>query len=125
MSNSHSLISLGILALTQVVSGAPGGATAASNFKHCVQLEVPVPVIATNYNYTMPRVDSTIDAIDWTVNVTTWSSLSASERVTDAVRVNCTFGISAQLCVPSRKGTKADILQIATPGLGFDKRSVR
>ena len=124
MSNSQSLVSLGILALARVVSGTPDGAPTASNFKHCVQLEVPVPVIATNYRYTMPRVDSNIDAIDWTVNVTTWSSLSASERVTGPVPVDRTFGISAQLCVPSRKGPKADILQIATPGLGFDKRSV-
>jgi hypothetical protein len=125
MSNSHSLISLGILALTQAVLGAPGGANATSNFKHCVQLEVPVPVIATNYHYTMPRVDSNIDAIDWTVNVTTWSSLKASERVTGPVPVDRTFDISAQLCVPSHKGTKADILQIATHGLGFDKRCVK
>jgi hypothetical protein len=124
MNSPHALISLGILALTRVVSGDPGRATTTSNFKHCVQLEVPVPVIATNYHYAMPRVDSNIDAIDWTVNVTTWSSPSASERVTGPVPVNRTFSISAQLCVPSRKGTKADVLQIATHGLGFDKRSV-
>jgi len=40
------------------------------------------------------------------------------------VQVNQTFSIFAQLCVPTADGgaNKADILQIATAGLGFDRR---
>lgn len=70
----------------------------------------------------MPRVDSSIDAIDWTVNVTTWSTKSAKDRVIGKVDINCTFTINAQLCFPPQMGAKSDILQIATPGNGFDKR---
>ncbi|KAL2170679.1 hypothetical protein VTG60DRAFT_4521 [Thermothelomyces hinnuleus] len=122
INNIRSLVSvlLGVLVLAQVVASASGGA--ASSFKQCVQLEVPVPVVATNQNYSMPRVDSSIDAIDWTVNVTTWSTPDAAARIINPVHINSTFRISAQLCVPSKKGPKANILQIATHGLGFDKR---
>lgn len=117
----HSLVLLsGVLALSQVVASALSPAT-----KQCVQLEVPVPVVATNRHYSMPRVDSNIDAIDWTVNVTTWSEPSAENRTIRLLPINSTFKISAQLCVPLQRGAKANVLQIATPGLGFDKRSVR
>lgn len=120
MSNMRSLVLLsGVLALSQIVASALAPAT-----KQCVQLEVPVPVIATNRHYSMPRVDSNIDAIDWTVNVTTWSEPSAEDRSMRLLPINSTFKISAQLCVPLQRGAKANILQIATPGLGFDKRSV-
>ena len=118
----HSLVFLGVLALCRVAAGTP--AKPETSTKQCVQLEVPIPVLATNYHYTMPRVDSNIDAIDWTVNVTTWSTPSAAERVIAPVPVNRTFKINVQLCVPRQRGVKADILQIGTHGLGFDKRSV-
>jgi hypothetical protein len=78
-------------------------------------------VVATNYHYDQPRVDSSIDAMDWTVNVTTWSSSNFTTRITGRVDINKTYDIGAQLCVPSRKTSKAGILQIATPGLGFGK----
>ncbi|GAB1320930.1 AB hydrolase-1 domain-containing protein [Madurella fahalii] len=112
-------ISLGVLALTGAAASAPTGS--ATTIKQCVQLEVPIPVVATNTHFIMPQVDSTTDAIDWAVNVTTWSTLEA-ERVVGPVPVDRTFRINAQLCVPSQKGAKAEILQIATHGLGFDKR---
>ncbi|SPQ25745.1 5462d2cc-03d4-4597-83d1-91a8153b4de2 [Thermothielavioides terrestris] len=118
MSNIRSIVSFSaLLALSQA-----GSSAAATVTKQCVQLEVPVPVVATNRRYSMPRVESTIDAIDWTVTVTTWSTPSAMDRVTGLYPVNSTFRINAQLCVPPRNGAKSDILQIATPGLGFDKR---
>lgn len=116
MSNTHFLVLLGALVLAQIVAATTSGA--AITFKQCVQLEVPVPVVAINQNYSMPRVDSNIDAIDWTVNFTTWST---TPHIFNSVNINNTFTISAQLCVPSQKGPKADILQIATHGLGFDK----
>ena len=118
----HSLVSFGVLALFRLAAGTP--AEVETSTKQCVQLEVPIPVLATNYHYTMPRVDSNIDAIDWTVNVTTWSTPSAADRVTAPVPIDRTFKINAQLCFPRQRGAKADILQIGTHGLGFDKRSV-
>lgn len=115
----HSLAYLsGVLALGRLAMSTPSTAT-----KQCIQLEVPVPVVAINHKYSMPRVDSTIDAIDWTVNVTTWSEQKMNHTL-DLYPINSTFKISAQLCAPSQKGVKADILQLATSGLGFDKRSV-
>ncbi|KXX73987.1 hypothetical protein MMYC01_209023 [Madurella mycetomatis] len=113
-------VTLGALALARIAVGAP--AETAATTKRCVQLEVPVPIVATNHHYIMPRVDNNIDAVNWAINVTTWSTPVAAERVTGPVLVDSTFNINAQLCVPSRKGTKAEILQIATHGLGFDKR---
>ncbi|KAL2177339.1 uncharacterized protein P884DRAFT_299750 [Thermothelomyces heterothallicus CBS 202.75] len=70
----------------------------------------------------MPRVDSSIDAIDWTGNVTTWSTPDAAARTIGPVHINSPFRVGAQLCVSSKKGPKAEILQIATHGVGFDKR---
>lgn len=89
--------------------------------EQCVQLEVPVPVTATNYHYALPRVDNNIDAVDWIWNLTTWSHQAPDGHVTGPVPVNTTFTISAQLCVPPQR-SKSDILQIATHGIGFDKR---
>ncbi len=120
MTNTLHVVSLGALALAPMVVGALGSTTTT---KQCVQLEVSIPVVATNYHYTMPRVDSSIDAIDWTLNVTTWSTPNATVRITNPVPVNRTFSVSAQLCVPSQRSTKSNILQIAAHGNGFDRRS--
>lgn len=85
-------------------------------------MEVPLPINATNYFYDLPRVDSNIDVVDWIWDVTTWSHGDVSStRVTGVNPVNTTFTISAKLCVPPH-GEKSDILQIATHGIGFDKR---
>lgn len=100
-------------------SAAP--APAAPLSKQCVQLEVPLLVTANNSEFDLPRVDSNIDAVDWVWDLTTWSHGGENGRVTGVIPVNETFTISAQLCVPPQ-GTKADILQIATHGIGFDKR---
>ena len=116
------LVSLGGLTLAPAAAGSP--ARSATISKQCVQLQVPVPVVATNYLYAVPRVDSNIDAVNWTVNVTTWSAPNATERIRGRKLVDDMFSISAQLCVPLQKGPRANILQIATQGLGFDKRSV-
>ncbi|KAK0756321.1 hypothetical protein N5P37_011236 [Trichoderma harzianum] len=115
------LVSFGALVLASTTASTPTGSATTTTTKLCVQLQIPVHVVATNYHYDQPRVDSSIDAIDWTVNVTTWSSSNFTERITERVDVNKTFNIGAQLCVPSRKTSKAGILQIATPGLGFGK----
>ncbi|EHK49886.1 uncharacterized protein TrAtP1_007736 [Trichoderma atroviride] len=121
MSGLLPLVSLGALTLASTALSAPAGSTTASTTKQCVQLQIPVPVVATNYHYDQPQVDSSIDAMDWTVNVTTWSSSNFTARITGRVDINKIYNIGAQLCVPSQKTSKAGILQIATPGLGFGK----
>ncbi|KAL7925177.1 Alpha/Beta hydrolase protein [Trichoderma austrokoningii] len=114
MSSILPLVSFGALALASAIPSA-------SITKLCVQLQIPVHVVATNYHYDQPRVDSSIDAMDWTVNVTTWSGSNFTARITERVDIKKTYDIGAQLCVPSKKTSKAGILQIATPGLGFGK----
>jgi len=37
--------------------------------KNCVQLQVPVHVAATNSKYRTLRIDSTIDAVEWTLDL--------------------------------------------------------
>ncbi|KAK0629529.1 hypothetical protein B0T17DRAFT_189144 [Bombardia bombarda] len=106
-----------VLALGRIVAGA-----ATTSFKQCVELNVSVPVVATNHFFIQPRVDSTIDAVDWQQNTTTWSTPSAKDRIISENHINQNFSIHAQLCIPSQKGLKAGILQLATHGLGFDKR---
>jgi len=93
----------------------------ASTTKLCVELDLPVPVVVTNPHFDQPRVDSSIDAIDWTVNVTTRTTVQTVEYY---VNISKMYSINAQLCVPAQKTSKSDILQIATQGLAFDKRSV-
>ncbi|KKP00388.1 hypothetical protein THAR02_07517 [Trichoderma harzianum] len=91
------LVSFGALVLASTTASTPTGAATTTTTKLCVQLQIPVHVVATNYHYDQPRVDSSIDAMDWTVNVTTWSSSNFTERITERVDVNKTFNIGAQL----------------------------
>ncbi|KAM0486963.1 hypothetical protein ACHAPX_000230 [Trichoderma viride] len=121
MSGLLPLVSIGALTLASTALSAPTASDTVAATKQCVQLQIPVPVVATNYHYDQPQVDSSIDAIDWTVNVTTWSSSNFTARITGPVKIKKTYNIGAQLCVPSQKTSKAGILQIATPGLGFGK----
>lgn len=90
--------------------------------KRCVELQVPVPVNAINHHYNnTPRFDSTIDAVQWAVNFTTWSTNTSN---TGTLPVNRTFNINVQLCFPEQTDAKDSTLHIATHGLGFDKRFV-
>ncbi|KAK3395298.1 hypothetical protein B0H63DRAFT_386992 [Podospora didyma] len=122
MANIIRLAALGALALAQFAAATPVDSVAPTVTKQCVQLQVTVPVNATNLHYEIPRVDSSIDAIDWTLNVTVYNTKNSSERVTGPYPVNRSFYVNAQLCVPSVKSPKSQILQIATQGLGYDKR---
>lgn len=120
MSNMLNLVSFGTLALVPLAVGA----TSTIVTRQCVQLQVPVPIVANNSHYEQPQINSTIDAINWTLNTTTWSTKNATLRRTGPVLVKDTFMVSAQLCVPLQKTTKSSILHIATQGRGFDKRLV-
>lgn len=89
--------------------------------KECIQLDIPLRINAKNHRYAYPRVDSNIDAVDWVWNLTTWSHGTPADHITGVIPINDTFTISTQLCVPPQ-GAKSDILQLATHGIGFDKR---
>lgn len=109
------------VALIMCAQSSAAPAPTAPLSKQCVQLEVPLLITANNSQFDLPRVDSNIDAVGWVWDLTTWSHRSENGRVNDVISVNDTFTISAQLCVPPQ-GNKSDILQIATHGIGFDKR---
>ena len=124
MKNVLSLVSFGFLALTSTAASAPtasASARSATPARYCVHLQIPVHVVTTNTHYNQPRVDSNLDAIDWTVKTTTWN-FNWNVQANGTKHVDEIFGINAQLCVPSQKTKKSSILQIATAGQGFDKR---
>jgi hypothetical protein len=126
MCHTVSLLAVGLLALARTASTAPAEPSKTTTAKQCIDLEVSVPVEAYQWRYDQPHVDSNIDAMDWTVNVTTHSALNFTERHNgeNKIHIKKTFKISAKLCVPSHKNTKSSILHIASPGQAFDKRLV-
>ncbi|KAF5534097.1 alpha beta-hydrolase [Fusarium phyllophilum] len=96
----------------------PALATPTGHSKSCVQLQIPVTASANNTRYNCVKVESNIDLVGFVWDTSTWSHANRSAEV---VPVHGTYSISAQLCIPA-DGKKSDILQIATHGLGFDKR---
>lgn len=116
-----SLIVVGAILLLNRAKRTLAAPTTAGFLKECVQLDIPLPINATNYHYAYPRVDSNIDAVDWVWNLTTWSHGASEDHMTGVIPINDTFIISAQLCIPAQ-GAKSNILQLATHGIGFDKR---
>jgi hypothetical protein len=88
--------------------------------RQCIQLEIPVKVDVTATKWLQPRVESTIDAVEWVSELSTWSS--PTQRDIGDLVVNDTFKISGQLCIPSGGGARSNVLQIATHGAGFDSR---
>ncbi|KAK0387646.1 hypothetical protein NLU13_3891 [Sarocladium strictum] len=99
------LLSAGLLAFASITSSAHTGSAQTATSKKCIDLEISVPVKADQWRYDQPRIDSNIDAMDWTKH-----------------HIEEIFTISAKLCIPSRKSSKSNILQIASPGQAFDKR---
>lgn len=99
----------------------PALATPTGHAKNCVQLQIPVTASANNTRYNSVKVESNIDLVDFVWDTSTWSHANRSTQVHP---VHGTYSISAQLCIPP-DGTKSDVLQIATHGLGFDKRYVQ
>lgn len=91
----------------------------------CAKWILPVPVTADNLIFDVPRVDSNIDAADYSWYEDRWSTPNLTERTRSIFHVDETFGINVKLCVPAAgAGGKGQILQIATHGLGFDQRFV-
>jgi hypothetical protein len=100
-----------------------GASPTVANQRSCVQIEVPVSVDTTAIKWQQPRVDSNIDAVDWVTYQTTRTSPNNTESMIGRISVKETFKINGQLCVPPKGAARSEILQIATHGGGFDKRS--
>ncbi|KLU84382.1 hypothetical protein MAPG_03426 [Magnaporthiopsis poae ATCC 64411] len=106
-----------------VATSAAMATRATTPSKNCVQFNVSVPVVATNKHYRQPRVDNNIDTVNWALNFSIRTApKNNAERILGDVDIHRSFRISAQLCVPPEKTTKAGILQIAVNGNAWDKR---
>ncbi|OIW24652.1 hypothetical protein CONLIGDRAFT_102057 [Coniochaeta ligniaria NRRL 30616] len=111
---------LSSLLVAIAVQSAYATRTTNTKTRQCVQLEIPIKLSSfTTTKWQQPRVDSTVDAVDWVDWMTTWTT--PADKAAGNVTINGTFKINGQLCVPP-EGAKSDILQIATHGVGFDKR---
>lgn len=80
MSGIFPHVSVAFLALIQTASSAPTGGSNATPAKLCVHLQILIPVVADQYHYDQPQVNGNIDAMDWTVNVTTWDTADFTAR---------------------------------------------
>ncbi|KAK5657455.1 hypothetical protein OQA88_3027 [Cercophora sp. LCS_1] len=87
----------------------------------CIDLEIPIHLNTTAIKWLQPRVDNTIDAVDWVTYETTWSTPNVTQSILGTVPITTTFTISGQLCIPP-PNPRSSTLQIATHGIGFDKR---
>ncbi|KAM7183617.1 hypothetical protein V8F20_012556 [Naviculisporaceae sp. PSN 640] len=88
--------------------------------RQCIDIQVPVKIATTATKWLQPRVDNTIDAAEWVLNFTTWTS--PADRAIGTININQTFKISGKLCLPQSPGPRSKILHLATHGVGFDKR---
>lgn len=88
----------------------------------CVDLEIPITVDSNNTLFgNFPRIDSSSEAVDAAVVLTTWSSVNSSDHPTGFRHIQQTFKIGATLCVP-KDGKKKQILQLLTHGGGFNRK---
>jgi hypothetical protein len=94
-------------------------AVAVDAAKQCFQLELPIPVVATNEHYNIRRVDNDIDSVQWALDSSVWNQNSTG---TTGLNIAKTYDINAELCIPTQKTDKSDILQIAVHGNAWDKR---
>ncbi|KAF4451546.1 hypothetical protein F53441_5503 [Fusarium austroafricanum] len=110
--NSFTKLFLGLSALTPTFASPTG------QNKNCINLQIPVTASGKNVKYNSVKVENNIELVDFVWDVTTWSH---ANRSSEELPVRGKYSINAQLCIPAN-GKKSDILQIATHGLGFDKR---
>ncbi|KAK3074318.1 hypothetical protein LTR53_003366 [Teratosphaeriaceae sp. CCFEE 6253] len=78
----------------------------------CHAVTIPVPVSATNARFTLPTVDSSLEAVRWGIEDSRRTNVN---KTSGEIAINQTFAIAAQLCVPAHGG-KRDHLQILTHG---------
>ncbi|KAK3326731.1 hypothetical protein B0H66DRAFT_513334 [Apodospora peruviana] len=111
-----------LIAIVAAVMAVKKGKASPTNgdIRQCVDLEIPVKVAIESQILAQPRVDNNIDAVDWASTMTTWSKPDPS--FLGNITIKETFKINGRLCVPTIKGARSDILQLATHGVGFDKR---
>ncbi|KAL5336626.1 Alpha/Beta hydrolase protein [Aspergillus crustosus] len=109
-----------LCALTVPSLAAPADPNSKSR-RQCTTFDLEIPVTAENSIYDIPRVDNNIDAVDFIWDLQRWTAPSIADRIRGVERVQDTFTINAQLCVPKDSVSDGKVLQIATHGFGFEK----
>ncbi|KAL4966569.1 alpha/beta hydrolase [Aspergillus stella-maris] len=93
--------------------------------RNCITFNLKIPVTAPIAIYDAPRVDNSIDAVDFVWDLQRWTAPNISDRIRGFDTIRETFTINAQLCKPTvsvaRNLSRAGILHIATHGPWFDK----
>ncbi|KAL7941933.1 alpha/beta-hydrolase [Trichoderma barbatum] len=112
LSNSRSLVPLALIA-------ACGSALASSS--NCVELLIPVTAHANNTKFNTVKVDSNIDAVEFTLSRDRWDALTIAEISEGNIAVGGDFQISGHFCVPSNPRNDENTLLIASHGVGFTK----
>lgn len=108
-----------VVALALLCSKHVKGATIPAGNPRCIELTLPVSATSQNAIYDVVKVDSTIDAVSFELDLDTRTS--PKDRVLRNITVSGTYIIAAKLCVP-KDGKKKDLLHIATHGGVFDGR---
>ena len=111
-----------IIAVALLLNGLEAGPISyPPDNRPCTEFILPVSATAQNAEYDIVQVKDNMDASAFAVDLDTWSSPTASDRILRNFTVSDTFDINVQLCIPP-DGAKKNHLQIATHGNSFDKR---
>ena len=80
-----------------------------------------VPVTGVSYDLDIVQVNSSIQAVEFALDLDKWSSPNVTERIVGITYTTDTYSIYAQLCLPNPAKDK-HVMQILSHGLAFDHR---
>ncbi|KKO99260.1 hypothetical protein THAR02_08633 [Trichoderma harzianum] len=107
--------SFGPLALIAACSSVLASAS------NCVELLIPVTAQANNTKFNTVKVDSSVDAVEFTLSRDRWDALTIAEISSGDIAVGGDFEISGHFCIPSTPRKGENTLLIASHGVGFTK----
>ncbi|UKZ78165.1 hypothetical protein TrVFT333_005900 [Trichoderma virens FT-333] len=88
---------------------------------NCVELLIPVTAHANNTKFNTVRVDSNVDAVEFTLSRDRWDALTIAEISEGNIAVGGDFEISGHFCIPSTPRNGQNTLLIVSHGVGFTK----
>ena len=92
---------------------------------NCVDYDVPVTVSTYGLEILAPKWKNNSDLIDFISRLSTRYSANFSAPVGGPASLNGQYTISGTFCSPKAHSKKSGNVLLATPGLGYDKGSVR
>ncbi|KAL6875982.1 alpha/beta-hydrolase [Trichoderma longibrachiatum] len=112
-STAGSIMPLALLATSSLVLAASSS--------NCVELNIPVTAHANNTKFNTVRVDSNVDAVEFTLSRDRWDALTIQEISNGSIAVGGDYQISGRFCIPSTPRNGENILMIASHGVSFSK----